>query len=202
MTMTWVKISGPGVVTFSTPTQLVTTASFTLPGVYVLQLKASDTEYTNTSNVTISVSAVTPINQGPVVNAGLSQTTTQPYNTVTLNGAAADDGLPSGSVKIVAWTQISGPAQATFSVPNAVTTMVTLPSVGDYVFKLTASDGALSSNATVTVTLNPAPPANQAPVVSPGRNQTITLPINSVTLNGSVQDDGLPQGAQFVALLW
>jgi hypothetical protein len=65
------------------------------------------------------------------------------------------------------------------------------------VLKLTASDGELSSSATLTVTVNPQPPANQAPVVSPGPNQTITLPTNSVTLNGSVQDDGRPEGATF-----
>ncbi len=33
---------------------------------------------------------------------------------------------------------------------------------------------------------------NQAPVVNAGPNQTITLPMNTVTLNGTVTDDGLP----------
>jgi hypothetical protein len=37
--------------------------------------------------------------------------------------------------------------------------------------------------------------------VSPGPNQTITLPTNTVTLNGSVQDDGLPQGST-LAITW
>ena len=45
------------------------------------------------------------------------------------------------------------------------------------------------------------PPANQAPVVSPGPNQTITLPANTVTLNGSVQDDGLPAGSS-LSITW
>ncbi|HLG15061.1 MAG TPA: PKD domain-containing protein, partial [Blastocatellia bacterium] len=195
LSTSWIKISGPGTVTFSAPTQLVTTASFSAAGVYVLQLKASDTQYTATSNLTITVSAAPPVNQAPVVSAGMNQTTTQPYNTVTLNGAAADDGLPAGAVPIVSWSQVSGPAQATIAVFNALSTDVTLPVVGSYVFKLTASDGALSSFATVSVTLNPQPPANQAPVVSPGANQTITLPTTIATLNGSVQDDGLPQGS-------
>jgi hypothetical protein len=161
----------------------------------VLRLKASDTEFASASDVTITVNAVTPLNQAPVVNAGMNQTTTMPYNTITLNGAAADDGLPAGSHLIVSWSQVSGPAQATFSVPNAVSTQVTLPVVGSYVLKLTASDGELSSFATVTITVNPQPPANQAPVVNPGPNQTVTLPTDTVTLNGSVQDDGLPEGA-------
>ena len=146
--------------------------------------------------MTITVGGATLVNQAPVVSAGFNQTTTMPYTSVTLNGAAADDGLPQGSHLIVGWTQVSGPAQATFSVPNAVVTQATFPAVGDYLLKLTASDGEFSTSATVTVTMNPQPPLNQAPVLSPGPDQTITLPINFVTLNGSVQDDGLPEGAQ------
>ncbi len=45
-----------------------------------------------------------------------------------------------------------------------------------------------------TITVNPAPPTNQAPQVTAGGNQTITLPAGA-TLAGSVTDDGLPQGA-------
>jgi hypothetical protein len=200
---TWSKVSGPGTVTFSAAGQLNTSASFSTAGVYVLRLKASESQapsgtnplYSSASDVTITVNAATPVNQAPTVNAGMNQTTTMPYNTITLNGAASDDGLPTGSHMIVSWSQVSGPAQVTFSVPNAVTTQVTLPEVGSYVLKLTASDGELSSSSTVTVTVNPQPPANQAPVVNPGPNQTITQPTNSVTLNGSVQDDGRPEGA-------
>src|SRR5215467_8059792 len=39
---------------------------------------------------------------------------------------------------------------------------------------------------------------NQPPVVNPGPNQTITLPTNTVTLNGTVTDDGLPVGGHLV----
>jgi hypothetical protein len=38
-------------------------------------------------------------------------------------------------------------------------------------------------------------PTNQAPVVGAGIDRTITLPTNSVTLAGTVSDDGLPTGA-------
>src|SRR5207244_1475252 len=124
--------------------------------------------------------------------------TTMPFNTLALNGSASDDGLPSGSHLLVSWSEVSGPAQVTFSAANQTSTLVTFPAVGSYVLKLTAGDGELSSFATVSVTVNPRSPANQAPVVSPGADQTITLPTNSVTLNGSVQDDGLPQGVALV----
>ena len=53
---------------------------------------------------------------------------------------------------------------------------------------------ALTAFAETTITVNPAPPVNQAPTVTAGNNQTITLP-NGATLTGSVTDDGLPTGA-------
>src|SRR5262249_5079847 len=60
---------------------------------------------------------------------------------------------------------------------------------GTYVLQLSANDTQLTSTSNVTVTVLP---VNQAPVVSAGANQTITLPTNTVTLNGTVSDDGLP----------
>ena len=62
----WTKISGPGTVTFGNANVTNTTASFTLPGIYVLKLSASDGQYTNSSQVTIaynttlSVALITP----------------------------------------------------------------------------------------------------------------------------------------------
>ena len=50
----WTKISGPGTVTFGNANVTNTTASFTLPGIYVLKLSASDGQYTNSSQVTIA----------------------------------------------------------------------------------------------------------------------------------------------------
>jgi len=42
LTLMWEKISGPGVVTFADPAALKTTASFSIPGIYVLELTATD----------------------------------------------------------------------------------------------------------------------------------------------------------------
>ena len=41
----------------------------------------------------------------------------------------------------------------------------------------------------------PAPPVNRPPTVDAGAPQTITLPTNTVNLNGTASDDGLPQGS-------
>ena len=62
----WTKISGPGTVTFGNAHQTNSTASFSADGIYVLQLAASDGQYTNSSlvtiayNTTLSVSLITP----------------------------------------------------------------------------------------------------------------------------------------------
>lgn len=52
---------------------------------------------------------------------------------------------------------------------------------------------AAGTSATATKTWGTAP--NQPPAVSAGANQTITLPVNTATLNGAASDDGLPLGS-------
>jgi hypothetical protein len=193
LTILWSKISGPGTVTFSNPNALSTAATFSVAGIYVLRLAASDSALSSTSDVIITVN---PGNQAPVVNAGSAQTITLPA-TATLNGTATDDGLPTGSALSVAWSKFSGPSTVTFSNPNALSSTATFSAAGIYVLRLTASDGALSSTSDVTITVNP---GNQAPVVNAGSAQTITLPATAA-LNGTATDDGLPTGST-LSIAW
>ncbi|WP_375140482.1 DUF5695 domain-containing protein [Cohnella herbarum] len=97
-----------------------------------------------------------PANTAPVVNAGTNGTFTLPAS-VVLAGTVTDDGLPSGTVT-TAWSLQSGPGTATFANAGAANTTATVTVAGTYVFKLTASDGSLSSSATVTHTVNPSLP--------------------------------------------
>ena len=62
------------------------------------------------------------------------------------------------------------------------------------------SDSQLITTDEVTVVVNPPPPVNQAPQVSAGPDQTITLPATA-SLSGSASDDGLPAGSTLV-LSW
>ncbi|MCA9246209.1 MAG: putative Ig domain-containing protein [Planctomycetales bacterium] len=55
LTSVWTKFSGPGSVTFGDAAQPVTTAQFSAPGVYVLQLTASDGSLQTSSVVNINV---------------------------------------------------------------------------------------------------------------------------------------------------
>src|SRR5207302_324899 len=105
-----------------------------------------------------------PVNQRPTVNAGSNQTITLPAKAV-LNGAANDDGLPVGSTLTTTWSMVSGPGTVTFGNINALSTDASFSAAGNYVLRLTASDGALSTSADVSIIVNPAPPVTPAPPV-------------------------------------
>src|SRR5262245_62898135 len=109
-----------------------------------------------TAATTAATLTVNAVNQPPTVNAGAAQTITLP-SSATLNGTAADDGLPAGSTLTTTWSQISGPGTVAFGNPNALGTTASFSAAGTYSLRLTASDTALSSTSDVTITVNPAP---------------------------------------------
>jgi hypothetical protein len=61
LALLWVEQSGPGSVSFADPNQATTNASFSEPGVYVLQLVANDTELVSLDTVTITVDATVTV---------------------------------------------------------------------------------------------------------------------------------------------
>ncbi len=110
--------------------------------------------------------------------AGPNQTVSNPPTTsVTLDGSAS-----LGAISSYAWTRISGPNTPTITTPNAATTTVTGLIVGTYVFQLSVNGGVSTSQVTILV--------NQGTVqANAGNNQTISLPTNSVLLNGSASQN-------------
>src|SRR5262249_8552245 len=201
LTRQWSKISGPGSVTFTAPTQAVTQASFSAPGNYTLQLSASDSEFTTTSAVSVTVLPPPNQNQAPTVTLSADRTTIQlPLNTVNLGALIGDDGLPVGAVYTQQWAVTSGPGPVVFSDPTNVATQATFVQPGTYVISLTASDSQLSGSGTITITVL-ASPTNLAPTVRAGANRTIRLPNNIVALTGFAADDGLPVGST-LAITW
>ncbi|MCP4001406.1 MAG: hypothetical protein GY727_10895, partial [Gammaproteobacteria bacterium] len=140
-----------------------------------------------------------PVNVAPVTNAGPDQAIALPHTTVTLNGSATDDGLPNPpSAMSFVWSVVSGPGTVDFSNTSALSTTASFSIAGTYTLRLTASDGELNHQDDLIVTVNPEPlPVNTAPVSNAGSDQDITLPDNSVTLNGSATDDGLPGAMSF-----
>ncbi|HYY93624.1 MAG TPA: FG-GAP-like repeat-containing protein, partial [Pyrinomonadaceae bacterium] len=197
LTYQWSQVSGPAAASIANPAQPVTNVSFPAAGNYVFSLTASDGALGSSASVQVTVNP--PVNHAPVVSVGTNQTITLPA-TATLGGSATDDGLPNPPGALAnQWSQLSGPAQAAIASPSQPSTSVSFTTDGTYVFQFNASDGALSSSASVQVTVNPRP--NQAPTVSAGADQTITLPATA-TLNGSATDDGLPSPPAALTLAW
>jgi hypothetical protein len=153
VTTTWSKVSGPGTVTFGNSSAVDTTASFSLPGTYLLRLTADDGALTNSAEVTIMVNPAPPVNQAPTVNAGSDQTITLPSG-ATLDGTVTDDGLPGGTAATT-WSKVSGPGTVTFTNPNTIDTTATFNQAGIYVLRLTANDGLLQAFDDLVVTVNP-----------------------------------------------
>ncbi len=161
LTTTWSKISGRedsagGTVTFANPNAPITTATFGADGIYVLRLTVSDGAVTVSDDVTITVNPA-PANRAPIVNAGADLSVTLP-SSAPLQGTASDDGLPSPPAHVTTtWTKVSGPGTVTFSNANALNASATFSAAGSYVLRLTGSDGALSAQDDVAVTVNAAP---------------------------------------------
>ena len=166
----WVKTSGPGPVTFGSPTVSPTTANFTTPGTYVVTLTANDGEFSVSDPVTVTVTGAT--NQAPTVNAGPNQSLTLPTASAPLSGTATDDGLP-GTGLTTQWSKVSGPGTVTFGNAAALSTTADFSTQGSYVLRLTANDGVLSSSATMTVTID-SNPANKA-IDFAGTNAYVTF---------------------------
>ena len=199
LTTAWSEVSGPGAVTFGSMTALSTTAAFSAPGTYVLRLTANDSVLSSMDDLTVTVNP--PVNQAPVVNAGADQTITLPA-AASLVGTATDDGLPNPPAAITTtWSMVSGPGTVTFANANALATSATFTVAGNYLLRLTASDGQLSSSDDLAVTVNPVQPANQAPVVNAGPDKVVTLSTPAV-LTGTASDDGFPNPPGKMTLSW
>ncbi|HSF61226.1 MAG TPA: SdiA-regulated domain-containing protein, partial [Gaiellaceae bacterium] len=131
-----------------------------------------------------------PVNSAPFVSAGTDQTIALPAN-ANLDGTVTDDGLPNPPAAVTTtWTKVSGPGTVAFGDPNVVDTIASFSAAGTYVLRLEANDSALTSNDTVTITVNPAG-TNLPPSVNAGSDQAITVRASAV-LDGTVSDDGLP----------
>ena len=90
-------------------------------------------------------------NTPPIVNAGTDQTIVLPNNAL-LDGTVSDDGLPNPPATLsMTWSQINGPGLATFGNANATDTTVAFSLPGDYILRLSAFDGELTTGDNMAV---------------------------------------------------
>lgn len=96
-------------------------------------------------------------NFAPVVSAA-SPAPVQAGSPATLDGTVTDDGLPNPPAAVTAlWEKVSGPGNVTFGNASAVDTTAAADTAGTYVLRLTASDGAATGAAQVTLTITQPP---------------------------------------------
>jgi len=183
----WTKIAGPATFTIGSATLAQTAINNLIQGTYQFELRVTDNQgAVGKDTISVSVNPAPVVNIAPTANAGTNQTITLPVNTVTLNGSGTD---VDGTIASYQWTKIAGPAIFTIASATQAQTVINNLIQGTYQFQLRVTDnlGAIGTSI-VTVTVNPAPVVNIAPTANAGANQTITLPVNTVTLNGSGTD--------------
>jgi len=192
-TYLWTNTSGPSAPTLSGITTQTLDASNLIAGTYVFRITVTDNESaTAFDDVTVVVQSAT--NQTPAANAGADQSITLPTNSTNFVGSGVDT---DGSIASYQWTQISGGA-LTLTNANSNTLTVSGAVAGTYTFRLAVTDnGGATGFDEVTLVVNAAV-VNQPPVASAGSNQTISLPQNTLNLNGSGSD---PDGS-IASYLW
>ncbi len=126
-------------------------------------------------------------NKPPIAHAGKDTTIVLPVDSVTLDGRASTDDKKIVSYQ---WTKISGPDTFKIVQPTTAKTTVNKLVKGVFEFELKVTDAeGLFSKDTVQVAVNVTTLTNHPPVACAGSDRTITLPTDTVTLDGSCSTD-------------
>jgi hypothetical protein len=166
VTLNWTRVSGPGTVTFSTPSAATTTATFSTSGTYILRLTASDGALSTSDDVTVTVN---PASTGPT-GTGLTgryyndAKTSARFTTLVLTRLDGsinfnwNDGAPAPGVQrdhfSVRWTgQIEVPVTGTYRFATTADNGVRLWVNGQRLINSWAGHaGDISSSAGITLT--------------------------------------------------
>lgn len=184
----WTKVSTLAA-TITTPASATTTVTGLVQGVHTFQLRVTDNNgATGTDTVQITVNQggdTTPPVISNIVASGI--TTTGATITWTTNE-------PSDTqVKYGLTTTYSSSTTLNTSMVTAHTAALSGLSPGTlYHYQVLSKDAAGNLAVSVDKTFTTATPSNLPPTANAGPDQSITLPISSVTLNGSGTDpDGI-----------
>jgi hypothetical protein len=173
------KMTTGTVATLSGTTTSRLTATGLIAGRYVFRLIVKDNHGAQKFDDVLINVLNNPNNTAPTANAGSDRVISLPSNSLSLSGSASD--LQGGTL-LYSWAKISG---GTATLSNATTAAPTASSLvaGSYVFRLTVTDDqGLSDTDDVTVIVN------QPPTVSVGADFKITLPTNSLSVQGTASD--------------
>lgn len=122
----------------------------------------------------------------PVAIAG-TDVVSLPADSIQLDGSSSYD--PDGKIVIWRWKKILGPASFNIVTPNDPVTIVRNLINGFYQFELEVIDNKGHSARDTIQVITDALATNHPPVAHAGPDQRTTLPINTVTLDGSASSD-------------
>jgi len=126
-------------------------------------------------------------NKPPIANAGRDTVIVLPRDSVMLDGSNSYD--PDGHIGEYAWTRISGTALISIAGSQTAKPVIKNLAPGNYEFELKVTDNnRLSAKDTVLIIVDAAS-TNHPPVADAGDDLVITLPANTVSLDGSNSSD-------------
>ena len=184
----WRQVSGPSSAMVTNANLSRTIAKPLVTGSYLFELTVTDNGNQSDKD-TIEVIVQPPnSNFSPVANAGSDQIVMLPTDSVVLNGMASID--PDGTIVSYRWRQITGPTISLAGIATQAQTVARGLGLGLYVYELTVTDnGNLSDADSIQVLVQTTIPNASPPVACAGPNQTISLPLNSVLLDGRCSSD-------------
>ncbi|HLX69591.1 MAG TPA: LamG-like jellyroll fold domain-containing protein [Verrucomicrobiae bacterium] len=143
LAVVWSRLSGPGTNTFGNSTQAVTTATFSQVGTNILQLLATDGQYTSTDTTTVTILVS---NLPPTVNAGQPQTNIWPALELTNALVNPIPVITNGSSDQIIGVDYYAPSNAV--IVNSADLSGEYGDPIPYVFKLVSTNGAETTFAT------------------------------------------------------
>ena len=196
-TYTWSKVTGPGTVTFGDMHAASTTASFSTSGSYSLKLTASDSVFTGTDTVVVTVNPSTSPTADLKVTVTDGKTTivagTQDAYTITVanagpvavTGASVIDTFPSifTGVTFTA-TQSGGAAGFVASGVGNINDTVDMPSGSKITY---TAKGKVSSSALGTTLSNAATVSAPAGVTDPNLANNTATDTDTINVSGDLQ---------------
>jgi len=170
-------------------------SGLTAPGTYTFKVAATDAG--GATGVDL-VNVIVPggANNPPVAKITTPPSIVLPTASVTLDGSTSTDS--DGTIASYLWTQTAGPNTATIATPTGKTTVINGLVAGTYTFQLQVTDN-LGATGTTTASVTVSAGTNTPPVAKITGTTSITLPTNSVTLDGSSSTD---VGGSIASFLW
>jgi PA14 domain/K319L-like, PKD domain len=163
LTTTWTLVSGPAAVTFGTPNLLTTTATFSIPGTYVIRLSAFDGEVTSSDDVSITVQAPAGSGTGLLAqyfnDAGsgvyftaLMLTRTDPTVDFDWAGASPDPAVQADNFSVRWSGQVQAPVTGTYTFATASDDGVRVYVNGQLLIDNWTDHGVTTNSGTIALT--------------------------------------------------